>query len=62
MLVCLLLIGNLFKTCIISVDLGKALVMLVPVQQIRSIPSCQIDRGHIKVPQNVLIHIGNKKI
>jgi len=23
-LVCLLLVGNLFKTCIISVDLGKA--------------------------------------
>ena len=34
--------------------LEKALVTLSPVQQIHSNnnPSCQIDRGHIKVPHN----------
>jgi len=35
-LICLLSIGNLFKTCIISVDLGKTLVTFFPVQQIHS--------------------------
>ena len=35
-LICLLLVCNSFKTCIISVDLGKTLVMLFPVLQIRS--------------------------
>jgi len=36
------------------VDLRKALVKLFPVQQIHFNfkPSCQIDREHIKVPQN----------
>ena len=44
----LILVGNSFRTCIISVDLGKALVMLFTVQQIHSNfkLSCQIDRGH----------------
>ena len=48
-LICLSLVGNSFKTCIISIDLGKALVMLFPVQQIHSNfkPSCQIDRDII---------------
>ena len=36
-LICLLSVGNSFKTCITSVDIGKAFN--------------QIDRGHIKVPQ-----------
>jgi len=48
-------VGNSLKTCIISVDLGKALVTLFPAQEIRSNfkLSLQIYRGHIKVPQNL---------
>jgi len=53
-IICLLSVGNSFKTCIIFVDLVKALAMLFPVQQIHFnfTPSCQFDRGHIRVPQN----------
>jgi len=41
--------------------------MLFPVQQMNSNfkPSCQIDRGHIKVPQNKCLYtyyVGYKKI
>jgi len=55
--ICLLSVDHFLKTCIIYVDLRKALVTLSPVYsvQIHSNfkPSCQIDRGHnfIKVPQ-----------
>ena len=53
-LIRLLSVGNGLKTCITSVDIGKALVTIFPVQQIHSSvkTSWQIDRGHIKVPQN----------
>ena len=61
-------VGNSFKTLLgISVDLRIALVMLFPVQQIHSNfkPSCQIDKGYIKVPQNKFLYytkyVGNKK-
>jgi len=62
----LLLVSNSIKTCIISVDLGKTLVTLFSVQQIHSNfkPSCKIDRGHIKVPQNKFKYtkyVGNTK-
>jgi len=43
--ICLLSVGNSFKTCITSVGHGKALQLFL-------CSSCQIDRGHIKVPQN----------
>jgi len=47
---CLLKVGNSIKTCIINVDLGKAFITL---QQMHSNfkPSCEIDRGHVLVPQ-----------
>jgi len=50
-LICLLSVGNSLKTCVISVDIEKTLVTLFPVQQIHSHfkPSCNLDRGHIKV-------------
>ena len=53
-LICLLSVGNSFKTCIISVGFGKALEMSFPAQQIHSNfkHSFQIKRGHIKVPKN----------
>jgi len=53
-LLCLLSVCNSFKTCIISVDLRKVLLTLYAVQKVHSsfIPSCQVDRGQIKVPQN----------
>ena len=56
-LICFLSVGNSLKTCIISVDLGKALVTLFPVQQVHSNfkLSCQIDKGHIKVQSNPFI-------
>jgi len=51
------------------VDLGKALVTLFLVQQIHSNckASCQIDRGDIQVPQNIIKffytkYVGDKKI
>jgi len=52
---CLLSLCYNLKSCIISVDLEKALATLFPVQQthFNLKPSCQIDRGiDIKVPQN----------
>jgi len=53
---CLLSVGSSFKTYIISDDTGKTLVTLFAVQQINSDvkPNCQIDRGHIRVPQNLV--------
>jgi len=44
----LLSVGNSLKTCIISVDLGKALLRAYNVYSVHSKfkPSCQIDRGH----------------
>jgi len=66
-LICLLSVVNAFKTCIIYVDLEKALVTFFPVQQINSNfkQSCQIDRGHFKVPQKMFWYskyVGNNKI
>jgi len=68
-LICLLSLGNSFKTCTISVDLGKAIVTLFLVQQIHFNfkPSCQIDRKYIKAPQKrsdiqCTKDVGNKKI
>jgi len=52
-LICFVSVGNSFKTCIISVDLGKAFKRLslfhryIPIK-----PSCHIDKRHIMVPQN----------
>jgi len=65
-LICLLSVGNSFKTCIISVDFEKALATLFPVQQIHFnfTLSCQFNRGHIREPQNKFWYtkyIGNKK-
>ena len=53
-LICLLSVGNSFKTSVISVELGKNVSNAFHVQQIHSNfkPSCQIDRKHFKVLQN----------
>jgi len=45
-----------YLTCIISVDFEK--------KRLNALPNCQIDRGHIKAPQNKLWYtkyVGNAK-
>jgi len=60
-------IPRIYRTTLVYVDLGNALVTLFPDQQIHFNfkPSSEIDRGHIKAPQNkvgYIKHVDSKNL